>query len=141
MGAAYWGYLKDQPSANIEFTGMSNRLVHDIGYVDARGVQSVFVSLFEARTEFPCEKTEMIPRNKEWINLRLAENRGADSWVNGNLEEIGIARIDARRLTGDRIEVRFAINENRVLEVSVNGRAQKIIGMDEEATSAGGRQL
>ncbi|HEY7544403.1 MAG TPA: Hsp70 family protein, partial [Blastocatellia bacterium] len=32
MGAAYWGYLKDQPSTNIEFTGMSNRLIHDIGY-------------------------------------------------------------------------------------------------------------
>ncbi len=141
MGAAYWGYLKDQPSANIEFTGMSNRLIHDIGYLDVRGVRSQFINVFPARTQFPCEKIEMISRNKEWINIRLAENRGADPASNGNLEETGLARIDARSMAGDKIEVRFAINENRVLEITVNGRAQRIIGMDEEATSAGGKQL
>jgi hypothetical protein len=82
---------------------------------------------------------EMITRNKEWINIRLAENRGTDPASNGNLEETGLARIDARGMTEDRIEVRFAINENRVLEIAVNGCIQKIISADEEATSAGGK--
>jgi hypothetical protein len=41
-------------------------------------------------------------------------------------------RIDIRRLDGPQIAVRFAVNENRVLEVTVGGEKQQILEMSED---------
>lgn len=137
LGAAFWGYIKDQPNANIEFIGGANRTIHDIGYVDtpvsSGMLRQVFVPVFPAQTEFPCEKLVELPRNREWINLQLAENRGKKLLLEGNpeIKKIGKVRIDARGLTGPTLAVRFAINENRVLEITANEQTQTIEMMEE----------
>lgn len=132
LGAALWGYIKDKPSANIELVGEVNRLTHDIGYFDIKAMQHVFVPVFPAQTEFPCERTIELPNNGEWVDLKLAENRTTSLNVNGNCALIGGVRLDAREVEGKMISVRFAMDENRMLEISANGFTQKITGMAEE---------
>ncbi|HWP44357.1 MAG TPA: Hsp70 family protein, partial [Blastocatellia bacterium] len=137
MGAAFWGYVKDQPDAHIEFVGDANQTIHDIGYLaveTSRGINYVFVPVFPARTRFPCETTVQIPNVKDSLVLRLAENRGKNRYVKDNPEvaQIGIVRIDARGIPLPFIDVRFAIDENRVLEISANGQTQHIIEIGNE---------
>jgi molecular chaperone DnaK len=137
LGAAFWGYIKDQPNANIEFVGVANSTIHDIGYIDtpvsSGSLRQVFVPVFPAQTEFPCEKVIEFPRTKDWLNLPLAENRGKNLIVEGTSEikKIGKVRIDARGVTAPHLAVRFAIDENRVLEITANGLTQTIEMMDE----------
>jgi molecular chaperone DnaK (HSP70) len=132
LGAALWGFIKDKPSANIEFVGEVNRLTHDIGYFDIKAMQHVFVPVFPAQTEFPCAKTVDLPNNGEWLDLKLAENRTTSLNVNGNCALIGGVRIDASEARGKPISVRFAMDENRMLEISANGFTQQIVGTAEE---------
>jgi molecular chaperone DnaK len=132
LGAALWGFIKDKPSANIELVGEVNRLTHDIGYFDIKAMQNVFVPVFPAQTGFPCERTIELPNNGEWVDLKLAENRTTSLRVNGNCARIGGVRIDAREVVGETIAVRFAIDENRLLEISANGFTQRIMGMSDE---------
>jgi molecular chaperone DnaK len=137
LGAAFWGYIKDQPNANIEFVGVANSTIHDIGYIDtpvsSGMLRQVFVPVFPAQTEFPCEQLVEFPRTKDWLNLQLAENRGKNLIVEGTSEikKIGKVRIDARGVTEPYLAVRFAIDENRVLEITANGQTQTIEMMDE----------
>jgi molecular chaperone DnaK len=137
LGAAFWGYIKDQPNANIEFVGGANRTIHDIGYIDtpvsSGNLRQVFVPVFPAQTEFPCEKVIEFSRAKEWLNLQLAENRGKNLVVEGTTEikKIGKVRIDVRGVSEPTLAVRFAIDENRVLEITANGQTQTIEMMDE----------
>lgn len=132
LGAAFWGYIKDHPTANFEFIGSGNRLLHDLGYIDIkvglRGFSEIFVPVFPAQTEFPCEKTIELPCTNEWLNLRLAENRGNGARVHGNhgISYTGTARIDMRGVTTQRVSVHFIINENRILEITANNRKQVI---------------
>jgi hypothetical protein len=137
MGAAFWGYVKDQPDADIEFVGGANRTIHDIGYLaveTTRGINYVFVPIFPAQTKFPCETTVQIPNAKDTLVLRLAENRGKSRYVRDNpdVAQIGFVRIDARGISQPLIDARFAINENRVLEISANGQTQQIIEIGNE---------
>jgi len=137
LGAAFWGYIKDQPNANIEFVGGANRTIHDLGYIDtpvsSGSLRQVFVPVFAAQTEFPCEKVIEFPRAKELLNLQLAENRGKSLIVEGTTEikKIGKVRIDVRGVTAPTLAVRFAIDENHVLEITANGHTQTIEMMDE----------
>jgi molecular chaperone DnaK (HSP70) len=131
LGAALWGFIKDKPSANIELVGEVNRLTHDIGYFDIKKMRHVFVSVFPAQTEFPCQRTIELPNNGEWVDLKLAENRTTSLNVNGNCAFIGGVRVDTRQMQEKMISVRFAIDENRMLEISANGFTQKITGMAE----------
>jgi molecular chaperone DnaK (HSP70) len=138
LGAAFWGYIKDQPNANIEFVGGANRTIHDIGYIDtpvSSGLlRQVFVPVFPSQTEFPCEKVIEFAHTKDWVNLQLAENRGKNLIVEGNpeIKKIGKVRIDARGGSSDsHLAVRFAIDENRVLEITTHGQTQTIEMMDD----------
>lgn len=137
LGAAFWGYIKDQPNANIEFVGGANRTIHDIGYIDtpvsSGSLRQVFVPVFPSQTEFPCEQVIEFPRAKDWVNLQLAENRGKNVSVEGNpeIKKIGKVRIDARVTTDSHHAVRFAIDENRALEITANGQTQTIEMMDD----------
>ena len=131
LGAAYWGHIKDRPNAHIEFVSGADRLPHDIGYLDVlidKGVQETFVPVFAAQTLFPCETVIYLPNGKDQIDLRLAENRGKKRSIEGNPEvaTIGRARIDARGAADQMIAVHFAINENRVLEITANGQTLTI---------------
>lgn len=137
LGAAFWGYIKDQPHADFEFVGGTNRIVHDIGYTDVLAgtgsLHPLFVPVFPAQTEFPCEKELELPLKKEWITLQLAENRGKNRFVEGNpeIKKVGRVRIDARGAVGPTIPIKFALDENRMLEVNANGQTQQIEMMDE----------
>lgn len=128
LGAAFWGHIKDRPSADFEFEGVANRTVHDIGYLDLVNIKEVFRDVFPAQTEFPCEKTIELRRAGDWIDLRLAENRGKEESVADNPEIalIGRVRIDVRGIKAERVPVRFAIDENRVVEITANGQTQRI---------------
>jgi molecular chaperone DnaK (HSP70) len=132
LGAALWGFMKDKPGNNIEFVGEVNKLTHDIGYFDVKAMRNVFVPVFPAQTEFPCVKTIQLPNNGEWLDLKLAENRTASLNVNGNCALIGGVRVDAREVKEKMISVRFAIDENRMLEITANGITQQIMSMAEE---------
>jgi molecular chaperone DnaK len=137
LGAAYWGHIKDRPNAHIEFVSGADRLPHDIGYLDVvidKGVKETFVPVFAAQTLFPCETMILLPNGKEYIDLRLAENRGKKMITEGNQEvaTIGRARIDSRGVRDEVIEVHFAINENRVLEITANGQTLTITDMAED---------
>ncbi|HEV2706439.1 MAG TPA: Hsp70 family protein [Pyrinomonadaceae bacterium] len=127
LGAAFWGYIKDLPNANFEFVGVANRLMHDIGYLDIEGLQEVFRPVFPAQTEYPCERVVEMRRG-DFINLRLAENRGKRTQVRDNPEisKIGKVRIDTRGLTEARLPITFRIDENQILEISANGHSQDI---------------
>jgi molecular chaperone DnaK len=135
LGAAFWGQIKDQPHSNFEFVGGANRLLHDIGYIDFNTVllKQVFATVFPSQTEFPCETTIEFPVNKETITLRLAENRGSKDTIEHNLEikRTGRARIDTAGAEGPTLAVKFAIDENRVLQITANGETQNIELVDE----------
>lgn len=136
MGAAFWGHIKDLPDADFEFIGAANRSIHDIGYkktVFLGGIRDVFVPVFGAQTAFPCEKVVEFGRTKETIKLEMYENRGKNTAVSGNSEisYIGSVRIDTRGMTGERVPVRFVLNENRMLEIIANERRQ-VIELDGE---------
>jgi molecular chaperone DnaK len=135
LGAAFWGQIKDQPHSNFEFVGGANQLLHDIGFIDfsTGALRQMFVTVFPAQTEFPCEKTIELPLTKDRITLQLAENRGTKSVIDGNTEirRIGRVVIDAQGADGQTIEVIFRIDENRVLEITANGQTQNIELVDE----------
>jgi len=134
LGAAFWGQIKDQPNSNFEFVGGANRLIHDIGYLDLlKGtVRQVFVTVFAAQTEFPCETVINLPLTKDRIVLQLAENRGKKQTVEGNSEirRTGRVMVDAQE-AGPTIAIKFAIDENRVLQITANGQSQDIELVDE----------
>ncbi len=137
LGAAYWGHIKDRPKAHIEFVSGADRLPHDIGYLDVvidKGVKETFVPIFRAQTLFPCETVIHLPNGKKYIDLRLAENRGKKMITEGTHEvaTIGRARLDSREVMDEMIAVHFAINENRVLEITANGRTLTITDMAED---------
>ncbi|HVG18664.1 MAG TPA: Hsp70 family protein [Blastocatellia bacterium] len=132
LGAALWGYIKDKPSANIEFVGGSNRIIHDIGYLDFKGMKEVFVPVFPAQTEFPVERVIEFPGGKSMLELRFAEGHGKGANGNTNYEVIGTARVDTRGVSTQAIAVGFALDENRMLQVKVNGHAQQIKGVAEQ---------
>lgn len=135
LGAAFWGQIKDQPGANFEFIGGTNQSIHDIGYIQFSTdlLRQTFVTVFPSQTEFPCEKVIEFPLVKDLITLQLVENRGKDNLIDDNPEirKVGRVRIDARGLSGSIIPVKFAIDENRVLEISANGQTQNIELVDE----------
>jgi molecular chaperone DnaK (HSP70) len=135
LGAAFWGQIKDQPHSNFEFVGGANQLLHDVGFIDfsTGALRQMFVTVFPAQTEFPCEKTIELPLTKDWITMQLAENRGTKSVIDGNTEirRIGRVVIDAQGADGQTIEVTFRIDENRVLEITANGQTQNIELVDE----------
>jgi len=133
LGAAYWGYIKNQPSTNIEFIPTTNCTIHDIGYLDTNMLKIVFKPVFAAQTEFPISKTVDVPGGKELIELRLAESRGKSTNGNWYYEEIGVVRIDTHALSEPRVAVEFALDENRMLQISVDGCRQQIIGLIEES--------
>jgi len=134
LGAAFWGQIKDQPRSNFEFVGGANHLIHDIGYVDfsTSKMRQEFVTVFPAQTEFPCEVVIDFPVNKEMITLRLAENRGSKEAVEGNLEirRTGRVRIDTTGAKMPSLGVKFAIDENRVLQITACGKTQNVELMD-----------
>lgn len=132
LGAAWWGYIKNRPNANIEFVGEANRTIHDIGYLDMKGMREIFVPVFPAQTEFPIETTVEIPAGKELIELHLAESRAMNTNGKAHYETIGIVRIDARGFSDPRIPVVFALDENRMVQVMVNGSVQPILELAEE---------
>ncbi|HEX5708917.1 MAG TPA: Hsp70 family protein, partial [Pyrinomonadaceae bacterium] len=127
LGAAFWGYIKDHPDTNFEFVGVGNQLIHDLGYITLDGMQEVFRPVFTARTEYPCERVLNFPR-KDFINIRLAENRGKNPRIRDNAEisRIGNVRIDARGVSGDELPVVFRINDNQILEIIANDHRQAI---------------
>ncbi len=135
LGAAFWGQIKDQPHSNFEFVGGANQLLHDVGFIDfsTGALRQMFVTVFPAQTEFPCEKTIELPLTKDRITMQLAENRGTKSVIDGNTEirRIGRVVIDAQGADGQTIEVTFRIDENRVLEITANGQTQNIELVDE----------
>ena len=135
LGAAFWGQIKDQPNSNFEFIGGANRLIHDVGYLDLlKGtVRQVFVTVFAAQTEFPCETVINLPLTKDRIVLQLAENRGKKRMVEGNSEirRTGRVMIDAQGVAEPTLEIKFAIDENRVLQITANGESQNIELVDE----------
>lgn len=135
LGAAFWGQIKDQPHSNFEFVGATNQLIHDIGYVDfSTGMlRQIFVTVFPAQTQFPCEKTIELPLTKDRITLQLAENRGKNQLVDGNSEirRTGRVMIDATGVSGPTITIKFAIDENRVLQITTNGKTQIIELVDD----------
>jgi molecular chaperone DnaK (HSP70) len=131
MGAAYWGYIKDRPGANIEFIGVTDRLIHDIGYIDVKGLKEVFNIVFPAYTEIPLRKRVEITR-KEEVVLRLAENRGKSRGGTDRAVEIGVVRIDCRNTTNSAIQVEFSVDENRVLEITAGGRTHRITEIAED---------
>jgi molecular chaperone DnaK len=134
LGAAFWGAIKDKPGTNIEFVGSANRLPHDVGYVSVKFVKRVFVPIFPAQTEFPCETVIEFPNGGDWLELRLAENRGKSKQVDDNPEVSGIGRVrvSVSKLDTQLIAVHFAINENRVLEITVNGEKLQIFEMADD---------
>jgi molecular chaperone DnaK len=134
LGAAFWGAIKDKPGTNIEFIGSANRLPQDMGYISVRFVKRVFMPIFSAQAEFPCETVVEFLKSGDWLELRLAENRGKDKNVEGNSEVniIGLVRIDTRKVDAPVIAVHFAVNENRVLEVTVDGEKQQILESAED---------
>lgn len=127
LGAAFWGYIKDNPGANFEFVGVGNQLIHDLGFIALESLHEVFRPVFTARTEYPCERVINFPR-RDFINIRLAENRGKNARVRDNAEisRIGNVRIDARGAGGDEIPVVFRINDNQILEIIANEQRQAI---------------
>ncbi len=129
LGAAYWGYIKGRPHADVEFIGVTDQMIHDLGYLDVRGVKEIFVPVFPAYTEIPCGKTVEFPRRDE-IVLRLAENRGRARVEADKTVEIGVVRIDGRA-AGSTVPVTFHIDENRVLEITANGTARHILEVGE----------
>ncbi|HMF55957.1 MAG TPA: Hsp70 family protein, partial [Pyrinomonadaceae bacterium] len=135
LGAAFWGYIKDLPNAAFEFVGGANRLIHDIGYIDFNTgmLRQIFVPVFPAQTEFPCEEMIELPLSKNLVTLQLAENRGKNILTEDNTEikKVGRVRIDASGTSGNILPVRFAIDENRVIEITANGQTQTIEMMDE----------
>lgn len=135
LGAAFWGQIKDQPHSNFEFVGATNRLIHDIGYIDfSTGMlRQVFVTVFPAQTQFPCEKTVELPLTKDRITLQLAENRGQKQVVDGNTEirRTGRVMVDAVGVSSSTIVIKFAIDENRVLQITANGKTQNIELVDD----------
>lgn len=131
LGAAYWGYIKDRPSANIEFIGVTDRLIHEIGYIDVKGLKEVFNVVFPAYTDIPRRKTVEIARKDE-IVLRLAENRGKSRGDADRAVEIGVVRINARRLSGSSLQVEFCVDENRVLEITAGGQTHRIVEIAED---------
>ncbi len=135
LGAAFWGQIKDQPNSNFEFIGGANRLIHDVGYLDLlKGtVRQVFVTVFAAQTEFPCETVINLPLTKDRIVLQLAENRGKKRTVEGNSEirRTGRVMMDAQGVTEPTLAIKFAIDENRVLQITANGELQNIELVDE----------
>ncbi len=135
LGAAFWGQIKDQPNSNFEFIGGANRLIHDVGYLDLmKGtVKQVFVTVFAAHTEFPCETVINLPLTKDRIELRLAENRGKRRMVEGNSEirRTGRVVIDVQEATEPTLAIKFAIDENRVLQITANGEPQNVELVDE----------
>lgn len=135
LGAAFWGQIKDQPHSNFEFVGGANRLLHDLGFIDfsTNAMRQMFVTVFPAQTDFPCEKAIELPLTKERITVQLAENRGTKSIVDGNTEirRIGRVMIDAQGAGGQTIEVTFRIDENRVLGITAGGETQTIELVDE----------
>jgi hypothetical protein len=132
LGAALWGYIKDKPGANIDFIGGANLTIHDIGYLAIKGMKQVFVPVFAARTEFPAEKIIEIPGRKDWIDLRLAESRTKSAAEESSYEVIGGVRIDTREIAEQVVPVTFALDENRMLHISVNGIPQTILGREED---------
>lgn len=135
LGAAFWGQIKDQPHSNFEFVGGANRLIHDVGYIDflTGMLRQVFVTVFPAQTEFPCEKVIELPLTKDTITLQLVENRGSKQVIDGNPEirRTGRVRIDARGVEGPTLHVTFHIDENRVLQITANGQTQNIELVDD----------
>jgi molecular chaperone DnaK len=132
MGAAFWGYIKDKPGADIEFIGATNRTIHDIGYISLKRLQQTFTPVFAAQTEFPCTRVVEFSISGQTIDLTLAENHGKETTVNGNAKLIGVVRINTREAGGEPIPVNFAINENRILEITVHGQTQQILDLGEE---------
>lgn len=135
LGAAFWGQIKDQPHSNFEFVGATNRLIHDIGYIDfSTGMlRQIFATVFPAQTQFPCETTVELPLTKDRITLQLAENRGQKQVVDGNPEirRTGRVMVDATGITDPTIVIKFAIDENRVLQITANGKTQNIELVDD----------
>jgi len=130
LGAAYWGYFLDNPTQPFEFVGGANRLFHDIGYITVPmgKLHWEFVPVFPAQKNFPCEETITIPRTKDKITLRLAENRGTNNLVDNNPDIVrkDIVSIDIHDETEPLIPVKFSIDENRLLVVSVNGKVLSV---------------
>lgn len=132
LGAAYWGYIKNQPGTHIEFIPATNCTIHDIGYLDTKMLKIIFNPVFPAQTEFPSTKRVEVPAGKELIELRLAERRGTGTNGNSHYEEIGLVRIASHASSEPRLAVEFALDENRMLQISVNGCRQQILGLTEE---------
>jgi molecular chaperone DnaK len=128
LGAALWGYIKDKPSANIEFVGGSNRIIHDIGYLDFKGMKEVFVPVFPAQTEFPVGRVIEFSGEKKTLELRLAESHGKGANGSINYEIIGTARIDTRAVSTPRVAIEFALDENRMVQIRFGGCVQQILG-------------
>lgn len=126
MGAAFWGRIKEVPSSRFEFIGAANRLIHDIGYMDfdPQSFREVFVPVFSAQAEFPCEKVIEIERVEDVIKLELYENRGSNRFIRGNPEVsyIKTVLIDAPGTAEERVPVHFALDENGRLEIIVNNQ-------------------
>jgi hypothetical protein len=92
-------------------------------------MKQVFRTVFPSKTEFPCEQVVEFSPGGGWLNLTLAENRGIETHLNGSSRIIGNVRIPA---SGEKVAVTFALNENRMLEISVNGQLQPILGIIED---------
>lgn len=130
MGAAFWGRIKEFPSAKFEFIGAANRLVHDIGYMDfdPLSFREVFVPIFDAQAGFPCDRLIELDRSEDVIKLELYENHGKKRLIRGNpdMSFIKSVLIDVSGVAGESVPVHFALDENGRLDITANGHKQVV---------------
>jgi molecular chaperone DnaK (HSP70) len=131
LGAAYYGRRKSYPTQSFEIIGGANRVVHDIGYIDLdqEGDEEVFISVIRAQTPFPTTGEVKLPCGSGVIDLQVAENRGMSNRVinNPDIRYGNPVRIDARGNAGEDVPVQFSVNDDGLIEISVNGVVQRVI--------------
>jgi len=127
MGAAYWGYIRNKPGSNIEFRTDSNKLPYSYGMKIIDKLRPVFDPFIQAGDNYPIKKDKYYPQ--EFFGpgkntFEILQNESDNNQVQGNqfIRKIGKIAIDPMADGKPGADVEYAVNKNRILQVTVDGK-------------------
>lgn len=138
-GAAYYGLIKEAPGSTIQFLDQSRRLPYSYGFGVGQGAERRFLLILDRGATYPTEQFHELPASEipanGIVNLRIyknrgtvQQNRGTSPRIEGNpdIRLIGQGRIDTLADDEPGCTLRFAVAENRTLEVTADGQPVEI---------------
>jgi molecular chaperone DnaK len=127
MGAAYWGYIRNKPGVQIQFIGQTRLpFSYGIKIIDFQG--PIFDTIIPAGESYPVTKTHHYPQEYFKPNVdtifEVLQNNSDNNKIFNNpfIRKLGKIKINPLADNEPGANVVFKINQNRILEVNVDGK-------------------